>query len=399
MGCIMMRKCHLNTCPVGIATQDPELRAKFAGKPEHVVNYFWLLAQEVREYMALMGFKSIEDMVGRADMLQVNESVLPAKARNLDLRPILRSAATLNPKAATRNISTQDHGLERALDQTLISEARDVLEGTSDNVVIDSSVNNLNRSVGAMLSYEVSTRFGEKGLPDDSIRVRLEGHAGQSFGFALAPGITLEVKGDANDYVGKGLSGGRIVVTPDEQLLKRTSDGEFDASENVIAGNTTMYGATAGEVFLRGKAGERFCVRNSGARTVVEGVGDHGCEYMTGGRVVVIGPTGRNFAAGMSGGIAYIWDPQGTFAERCNMAMVELETIEPASEDERCVQELLCSHEERTGSPRAGEVLREWDAKTRAEFVKVMPIDYRIALEKMQRDSEEDGAGGLEVGM
>ena len=390
MGCIMMRKCHLNTCPVGIATQDPVLREKFRGTPEHVINYFWLMSQEIREYMAEMGFTSMDEMIGRADKLRVNKRVLSEKASKLDLRPILRSGETLNPKASPKRITDQDHGLDKALDVKLVKEAMDVLEGKTKSVEIFTDVNNLNRSVGTMLSYEISKRYGQDGLEqgNDAIRVNLTGHCGQSFGFALAHGITLNVKGDANDYCGKGLSGGKIVVSP-------VDDFDADPQDQVVAGNTLLYGATSGEVYLRGRVGERFCVRNSGADAVSEGCGDHGCEYMTGGNVLILGPTGRNFAAGMSGGIAYVYDEDGKFGEeRCNRAMVYLETVDSKSEDEWKVQEMLNNHIKETDSDRAKEILQRWDEGDREKFVKVYPKDYKHALEAMRR-LEEEGDGKM----
>ena len=359
------------------------------GTPEHVINYFWLMSQEIREYMAAMGFSSMDDMVGRADKLRVNKSVLTEKASLLDMRPILRSGVTLNPKASPRRITDQDHGLEKALDQTLIKDSMDVLEGKIESVQIDTDVNNLNRSVGTMLSYEISKRFGEDGLPCNSINVNLRGHCGQSFGFALAPGVTLNVKGDANDYVGKALSGGKIVISPAD---------EFNGEGQVVAGNTLCYGATSGEVYLRGGVGERFCVRNSGADVVAEFCGDHGAEYMTGGNVLVIGPTGRNFAAGMSGGIAYVYDEDGKFGEeRCNQAMVFLETVDKESEDEWKVRDMLKRHVKETNSSKAKEILDKWDHGDREKFVKVYPKDYKKAMEAMRRDEEgnESMAGSL----
>ena len=367
--------------------------SKHTGTPEHVINYFWLMSQEIREYMAEMGFTSMDEMIGRADKLRVNKQVLSDKAGKIDLRPILRSGETLNPKASPRRITDQDHGLEKALDVKLISEAMDVLEGKTESVEIFTDVSNLNRSVGTMLSYEISKRHGEHGLElgNDAIRVNLNGHCGQSFGFALARGVTLNVKGDANDYCGKGLSGGKIVVSPVD---------EFDAepSDQVVAGNTLLYGATSGEVYLRGRVGERFCVRNSGAEAVSEGCGDHGCEYMTGGNVLIIGPTGRNFAAGMSGGIAYVYDEDGKFGElRCNQAMVFLETVDKESEDEWKVQDMLMRHVNETNSDKAREILKRWNHGDREKFVKVYPKDYKKAMEEMRRDEEgnESMAGSL----
>ena len=382
LGCIMMRKCHLNTCPVGIATQDPELRAKFAGKPEHVVNFMWMLAEEVRTNMAAMGFRTMDDMIGRADMLRVDETTLNPKTATLDLGPILTSAAALAPGEPQINTMQQDHfspeatGLPTILDYGLIEAAAPALE-RGEAVAIEEVVNNRNRSVGAMLSNEVSKRYGGAGLPPGTVNVRLRGHTGQSFGFTLARGITLEVQGDANDGCGKGLSGGEIIVYPDADALGPS----FVAEENVVVGNVALYGATSGSAFFRGKGGERFCVRNSGALAVVEGIGDHGCEYMTGGRMVCLGETGINFAAGMSGGIAYIYDPQGAFPPRCNMEMVGLEPVE-AEEEVAQLRGILEAHHAKTGSAVAAGVLGSWDDSL-GDFVKVMPHDYKRVLREM----------------
>ncbi|KAL3927618.1 MAG: hypothetical protein SGPRY_002739 [Prymnesium sp.] len=378
IGCIMMRKCHLNTCPVGIATQDPELRKKFTGKPEHVVNFMWLLAEEVRENMAMLGFRTMEEMIGRADMLRVNDDSLHSKTATLDLGPILTPAAALAPGEPQYNTMGQDHfspdatGLPTILDYGLIEQSMPALEnGTA--VRITDVINNRNRSVGAMLSNEISKRYGGEGLPDGTIHVSLEGHTGQSFGFVLAKGVTLEVKGDANDGCGKGLSGGEIIVFPDEAKLP----SGFSAEENVVVGNVALYGATSGKAFFRGKGGERFCVRNSGALAVVEGIGDHGCEYMTGGRMVCLGETGINFGAGMSGGIASmvpdkgarasvlceafiyadIYDPEKKFPGRCNMEMVQLETVETADEA-AALRSYITDHFEKTKSPVAAKERR-----------------------------------------
>ena len=323
MGCIMMRKCHLNTCPVGIATQDPELRAKFTGLPEHVVNFFFMLAEEVRELMAQLGVRKFSDLVGRAELLKlVDEAERNYKAQGLDLDTLLYPGKKLNPDALSTKSMEQDHELEVALDNKFVSLCQDAIENQTP-IALEFPVSNLNRTVGTMLSYHVSKRHGERGLDDNTIRIKLIGSAGQSLGFTLAKGITLEVEGDSNDYVGKGLSGGRIVVYPHHAQLA----SGYVAEDNIIIGNVALYGATSGEAFFRGVAGERFCVRNSGAHTVVEGVGDHGCEYMTGGRVVVLGSTGRNFAAGMSGGIAYVLDKDGNFEDRVNPEMVGIEGV------------------------------------------------------------------------
>ena len=377
MGCIMMRKCHLNTCPVGIATQDEELRKKFSGQPEHVVNYFYLLAEEVREIMAKLGYSKMEDMIGQTQHLEVNKRGLNYKSRGLDLSPLLTPAAELNPNTGIRNLTGQDHGLDKTIDNVFIAKAMDALENKTP-VVIEGDIDNLNRTTGTMLSYEVSSRHGTDGLPDDTIKINLKGHCGQSFAFTLAKGITVNVEGDANDYCGKGLSGGKIAIYPKKNVV----DAGFVPQDHVVVGNTALYGATSGKAFFRGKAGERFCVRNSGATTVVEGLGDHGCEYMTGGRVVVLGNTGRNFAAGMSGGIAYVYDPEGTFPEKCNMGLVGLETIETEAEKQE-VFDYIKEHVEVTDSDLGREFLEDWDAKAK-NFVKVMPHDYKRVLQEQE---------------
>jgi glutamate synthase domain-containing protein 2/glutamate synthase domain-containing protein 3 len=376
LGCIMMRKCHLNTCPVGVATQDPLLRKKFTGTPEHVMNFLWLLAEDVRRHMAALGFRRVADMVGRCDMMEVNADAVNYKSRHLDLSPILLPAASLNPGVGTMKTAghDQDHGLEAALDKTIIARAAPALSGSGAKVHMEFPVTNLNRSVGAMLSCEVSRKFGGAGLPPGSINIKLRGHAGQSLGFVLAPGVSIDVEGDANDYVGKGLSGGELAVYPAPGVV----EAGFAAEANTIVGNVALYGATKGNAFFRGKAGERFAVRNSGATTVVEGCGDHGCEYMTGGRVVVLGATGRNFAAGMSGGIAYIHDPSAVFPSLCNTEMVDLEPV-VAAEDAQELRAVIEMHAARTGSPVAAALLADWAAAQR-QFVKVMPHDYKRVL-------------------
>jgi glutamate synthase (NADPH) large chain len=364
-GCIMMRVCHLDTCPVGIATQNPELRKRFAGKPEFVVNFFEFIAEEVREYLAQMGFRSIAEAVGQAGMLDADQAVDHWKAHGLDLTPILYTP-DLPPGAARRSIVAQDHGIDRALDNTLIQLAEGALQDGRP-VRLELPVRNVNRTVGTMLGYEVTRRWGADGLPDNTIDISLRGSAGQSFGAFLPRGITLRLAGDANDYVGKGLSGGRLIVTPDPEA-------PFAAEEQIIAGNVIGYGATGGEIFLRGTVGERFCVRNSGAVAVAEGIGDHGCEYMTGGRVVVLGPVGRNFAAGMSGGIAYVLDlPR----RRVNAEMVDLDPLD--AEDAAFLRETVERHFGETGSAVAARLLDDWDAAL-ARFGKVMPKDYKRVL-------------------
>lgn len=372
MGCIMMRKCHLNTCPVGIATQDPELRKKFEGTPEHVINFFYYVANELRGIMAKLGFRTINEMVGHAEKLLVRDDLRNVKSANLDLGPILTPAHTLRPGVATYNVRKQDHRLHVRLDNKLIDEAEVTLEKGLP-VQINCEVVNTDRAFGATLSYRISKKFGEKGLPDDTVHVDVYGSAGQSFGAFLAPGVTLELEGDANDYVGKGLSGGRLVVYPPQ-------NSSFNSEENMIVGNTCLYGATSGHAYFRGIAAERFAVRNSGATAVVEGVGDHGCEYMTGGRVVVLGATGRNFAAGMSGGIAYVLDIAQEFQQNCNSEMVELCQLTEPSEI-AFVRGLIEDHRHYTGSPLAARVLNEFN-RLLPLFVKVYPVDFKRVMEE-----------------
>jgi len=370
LGCIMMRVCHLNTCPVGIATQDPELRRRFAGKPEHVVNFFRFLAEEVREHMARLGFRTMEEMIGRVDRLDVAPAVDHWKACGLDLSSILHQPE-MPPEVARRRVVPQDHGLEKGLDHTtLIPACREAIEHRRP-ISLALPIRNVNRTVGTMLGYEVTSRWGAEGLPDGTIQVHFSGSAGQSFGAFLPRGITFTLEGDANDYWGKGLSGGRLIVHPPRR-------SPFVPEDNIVIGNVALYGATGGEAFVRGLAGERFCVRNSGAHAVVEGVGDHGCEYMTGGRVVVIGRTGRNFAAGMSGGVAYVLDLDGDFQRRCNREMVDLEPLEQPA-DVQLVGDLIDRHVAYTGSAHAAKILANWRAM-QARFVKVMPKDYKRVL-------------------
>nr|WP_257817304.1 glutamate synthase large subunit [Phenylobacterium sp. J367] len=405
-GCIMMRKCHLNTCPVGVATQDPVLRARFTGQPEHVINYFFFVAEELREIMAELGFRTLNEMIGRVDRLDMSPALDHWKAHGVDLSRILY-AAPAQGQPGLWNQDRQDHGLGKALDHTFIRDAQAALE-TGEPVRGEYQIRNINRTAGAMLSGEVAKRYGHAGLPEDTISLKLTGVAGQSFGAFLARGVTLELVGDANDYVGKGLSGGRVVV-------RQPAEATREPTRNIIVGNTVLYGAIAGEAYFEGVAGERFAVRNSGAVAVVEGVGDHGCEYMTGGVVVVLGDTGRNFAAGMSGGVAYVYDPEGRFSELCNTAMVALERVEPAGPvsaadepfrpsqrslsvenngmgdmlrfDAERLRILIERHRLHTGSKRAAEILENWDDAVRA-FVKVMPTDYRRALLDLAAERE-----------
>ncbi|WP_231378554.1 glutamate synthase-related protein [Bordetella sp. FB-8] len=393
-GCIMMRKCHLNTCPVGVATQDPQLRKKFSGKPEHVVNFFFFVAEEVREIMAQLGIRRFEDMIGRTDLLDVRAGIEHWKARGLDFSRVFHRPVPIAGDAIFQ-VEQQDHGLAGALDHQLIERCKPALE-RGEKVSFITPVRNRNRTIGAMLSGAVATRHGHEGLPDDTIHIQCNGTAGQSFGAFLAHGITFDLVGEANDYVGKGLSGGRIIA-------RSPNDFRGFGPEHIIAGNTALYGALSGEAYLNGVAGERFAVRNSGAAAVVEGTGDHGCEYMTGGTVVVLGNTGRNFAAGMSGGVAYVWDPDRSFRQRCNLAMVELEPVlahaeqsgesaqatwhsaqrggEPQA-DETLLRRLVEDHFRYTGSFRAREILGDWET-ARGKFVKVMPIEYKRALAEL----------------
>ncbi len=387
VGCIMMRKCHLNTCPVGVATQDPVLRKRFAGKPEHVINFFFMLAEEVREIMAAMGFRTVSEMIGRVDRLDARRAVDHWKAKGLDLSPLFHKPA-VGPEVAIHNCETQYHGLEKALDNAVIEKARPALQ-RGKPVRIETPITNRNRTFGAMLSGEVARRYGHTGLPEDTISITARGTAGQSFGAFLAHGVSLELIGDANDYLGKGLSGGRIAVylPPESKLVP---------SENIVVGNTVLYGAISGECYVSGVAGERFAVRNSGAIVVVEGVGDHGCEYMTGGCVAVIGKTGRNFAAGMSGGIAYVLDETGGFKSLCNLQMVELEPVtflakgaktdlsgpllgDPMRDDEPRLRRLIERHMHYTNSARARHILAHW-RQYLPKFVKIVPMDFRRAL-------------------
>ena len=375
LGCIMMRKCHLNTCPVGIATQDPELRKKFTGSPEHVVNYLFMVAEELRQIMAMLGLRTINEMIGRVDLLQTDKALAHWKAKGLDLSAIITSAQEPEEFLGSYAMHEQDHELDKALDNRLISLAEPALT-RGDAIHAQLPIVNTNRVVGAMLSNKVITDVGPQMLADDTIHFKFDGSAGQSFGCWLAKGITLEVEGDANDFVGKGMSGGRVVVYPPK-------NSSFAPEDNIVVGNVALYGATSGEAYFRGIAAERFCVRNSGASAVVEGVGDHGCEYMTGGRVVVLGNTGRNFAAGMSGGIAYIWDPEGTFTGNCNAEMVDLDPL-VADEDIAELKQLISNHADFTGSTVAGAVLNNW-ANQVTRFVKVMPKDYKRVLSEREQ--------------
>jgi glutamate synthase (NADPH/NADH) large chain len=405
-GCIMMRKCHLNTCPVGVATQDPVLRKKFVGTPEHVINFFFFVAEEVRELMAAMGYRRFDEMIGQMQMLDRAKAVEHWKAKGLDFSKLFHKPKP-HPGDAISHTESQDHKLDKVLDRRLIERAKDAIENGTQ-VVIEEAIKNTDRVTGAMLSGVIAERYGEAGLPDDTIVVKLKGTAGQSFGGFLAKGVTLELEGQANDYIGKGLSGGRIVVRPPENT-------SIVAEESIIVGNTSLYGATDGESYFCGVAGERFAVRNSGAVSVVEGTGDHGCEYMTGGVVVVLGETGRNFGAGMSGGVAYVYDPDGVFEGRCNMAMVDLETIDVSEMDDdgnyrhilECyankkikivgdltkfdaarLHHLIQTHATYTGSTRARDLLADW-RNALTKFRKVMPTEYKQAMQKLALTEEQ----------
>jgi glutamate synthase (ferredoxin) len=377
MGCILMRVCHLNTCPVGIATQNPVLRQRFAGLPEHVVQYLFFVAEEMREIMARLGFRTVEEMIGRVDRLSVDGAVRHWKARGLDFSELLHKPDVPH---AIRHCEKQDHRLDQVLDVRLLEMARPALEH-GESIEAHLPIRNVDRTVGTILGSEVSRRYGAEGLPDDTITLHFTGSAGQSFGAFAPRGMTLWVHGETNDYCGKGLSGGRIVVQVPE-------GARFDPAENIITGNVVLYGATSGEAYFQGVAGERFCVRNSGAHAVVEGVGDHGCEYMTGGRVVVLGPAGRNFGAGMCGGFAYVLDLDGGFPHQVNPERVDLEPLTP--EDEEVIQRLVRRHFEYTRSERAEEVLRKWNDYA-PRFVKVFPKDLKVALDARLSARTGDG--------
>ena len=385
LGCLMMRVCHLNTCPVGVATQDPRLREKFAGKPEYVVNFMKFVAQELREIMAQLGMRTVDQMVGRTDLLQPINAIEHWKAKGLDLYPLLYQPL-LDPEVNRYCVEKQNHGLEQSLDMTLLLDLCRPAVEQGEAVRAELAIGNVNRVVGTIVGNEITKRHGAEGLPDGTVQLRFRGSAGQSFGAFIPRGMTLELEGDANDYLGKGLSGGRIVLYPPK-------GSGFAAEENIITGNVACYGATSGEVYIRGMAGERFCVRNSGARAVVEAVGDHGCEYMTGGCVAVLGPTGRNFAAGMSGGVAYVLDREGDFSTRCNGQMVQLEPLE--EEDKAELKAMIERHGALTCSSRAAAILGEWESSL-PKFVKVMPKDYKRVLKALAR-AREAGLTGDEA--
>ncbi len=375
LGCVMMRKCHLNTCPVGVATQDTELRKRFVGRYEYLVNFFRFLAQDTREQLAAMGFRSLDEIVGRADLLERKYYPELPKTEKIDLSRI--TSYPKNPSGFIfRRKSGQYHRIDDILDRRLISEALPAIDFLQP-VGIKSKIKNTDRSTGAMLSGQVALRYGQAGLPDHTISAYFEGSAGQSFGAFLVHGITFYLHGDTNDYLGKGLSGGRIIVTPPK-------DSTFRPEENIICGNTSLYGATAGEVYINGIAGERFCVRNSGATAVVEGAGDLCCEYMTGGRVVVLGSTGRNFAAGMSGGVAYVLNAENDFDYYCNMEMVELSLVEDLS-DSRELRDLIFKHQQYTNSTLAKQILEHWEHYA-GMFIKVVPIEYKKVFQEKKMD-------------
>ncbi|MDE7144648.1 MAG: glutamate synthase subunit alpha, partial [Duncaniella sp.] len=369
LGCVMMRKCHMNTCPVGVATQNEELRKRFVGRSEYVVNFFKFLAQEIRETMAEMGVRKMDDIIGRADLLFVKPGMESHKTATLDFSRLLYMPEETETNAII-NVVAQNHDIAHVLDREIISRAYPAIESGMP-VELEFPIKNTDRSVGAMLSGVVAKKYGDAGLPDNTILCTFKGAAGQSFGAFLEHGISFRLEGDANDYVGKGLSGGKIVIVPPQ-------GSKFAPEANIIAGNTILYGATSGEIYINGRVGERFCVRNSGATAVVEGVGDHCCEYMTGGRTVVLGTTGRNFAAGMSGGIAYVWNPNGDFDYFCNMEMVELSLIEEMA-DNRELYRLIGNHFKHTHSPLAGAMLDNWDEYVQ-QFIKVIPIEYKKVL-------------------
>jgi glutamate synthase domain-containing protein 3 len=383
----MMRKCHLNTCPVGIATQDEELRKRFAGKPEYVTRFFYFVAEEVRELMAKLGFRRFDDMVGQVDRLRMRPAVDHWKARGLDLTAILHRP-DVPEGVAVRHADVQDHGVDKILDRRLIELAQPALE-RGERVEAKLAIRNVDRTVGTMLGYEVTKRYGGKGLPEDTIHLTFTGTAGQSFGAFVPKGVTLDLIGDANDYTGKGLSGGMIIVRP-------PATATYVPERNIVVGNTVLYGATGGEAYYHGVAGERFAVRNSGAHAVVEGVGDHGCEYMTGGRVVVLGKTGRNFAAGMSGGLAYVYDPAEKFPARCNMAMVELSQVGDP-EDVETIHRMISRHVEFTGSRLGKELLDDWQ-EAYPQFVKVFPLDYKRVLEERAAREKAGAERSVEEG-
>jgi glutamate synthase (ferredoxin) len=386
LGCILMRVCHLNTCPVGVATQEPKLRERFTGNPDHIVNFMRFIAMELREIMAKLGFRTVNEMVGRTDKLIPWKAIDHWKAKGLDLTPILHQPEAGAGVGRYRQMD-QDHGLEKSLDVTKLLEICQPAIERGEKVKAELPIINVNRVVGTITGSEITKKHGANGLPEDTVQLKFNGSAGQSFGAFCPRGMTLELEGDANDYFGKGLSGGKLIVYPPRAAT-------FKAEENIIVGNVAFYGATGGEAFIRGMAGERFCVRNSGVNVVVEAVGDHGCEYMTGGRVVILGPTGRNFAAGMSGGIAYVLDEKGDFATRCNLEMVGLEKLTDADEIE-VVWKMVQRHQTYTRSERTTKILADWKHFV-PKFVKVMPQDYARVLKSLKK-VESQGLSGDEA--
>jgi len=377
----MMRKCHLNTCPVGIATQDKELRKKFKGDPEDVINYLFMVAKELRAIMAQLGFRTVNEMIGRVDCLEVDKAIDHWKREGLDFSSILHPAEIIFEGTEVFHTQDQDHGLDKALDHELIKQTKKAIQ-KAEKVTIELPVKNTNRVVGTILSNEVSKIWEEKGLPDDTINLKLNGSAGQSLAAWLAKGITITLEGDANDYVGKGLSGGKLIIYPPKA-------SSFKSEENILIGNVALYGATGGEAYFRGVAAERFCVRNSGAKVVIEGIGDHGCEYMTGGRAAILGPVGRNFGAGMSGGIAYVYDPEDKLEQLSNLDTFELEKLE-IEEDINELKLLVENHSAYTDSDVAKRILKNWNEELKA-FKKVMPTDYKRVL--LEQDRKEKKAG------
>jgi glutamate synthase domain-containing protein 3 len=379
LGCIMMRKCHLNTCPVGIATQDKELRKKFTGQPENVVNYLFMVAKDLRKIMSELGFRSVEEMIGRVDCLEADNAIDHWKRNGLDFSNILQPAQKIFDNTEVFHTQSQDHGLDKALDNVLISKSKHAIE-TGTKVTLEEKILNTNRVVGTMLSNEVAKIWEDKGLPEDTINIKLNGSAGQSFAAWLVKGITMTLEGDANDFVGKGLSGGKLIIYPPK-------NSSFKAENNILLGNVALYGATEGEAYFRGIAAERFCVRNSGATVVVEGIGDHGCEYMTGGKAIILGPTGRNFGAGMSGGEAFVYDPNKELERKCNLDTFELEEL--INENDLIgLKELIEKHYKYTDSEVAKNILNDWDNQI-DNFVKVMPTDYKRVLEEMNQSHKE----------
>ena len=373
LGCIMMRKCHLNTCPVGIATQDKELRKKFNGSPENVINYLFMVAKELRIIMSKLGIKKVDDLIGRVDLLEMEKALNHWKRDGLDLTKILTPAEIIFKDTEVFNTKKQNHNLEKSLDMSLFRSIRNNIE-KKQKININMEIGNTNRVFGTILSNEVSKIWGANGLPNDTLNINLNGSAGQSFGAWITKGITLNLEGDANDFVGKGLSGGKIIIYPPK-------DSNFVPEENILLGNVALYGATDGEAYFRGIAAERFCVRNSGAKVVVEGIGDHGCEYMTGGRAVILGETGRNFGAGMSGGIAYVYDPKGKFIRKCNLSTFDLEDL-VIKEDVEELKKLISNHLKYTKSDVAEKILSNWNQELK-NFTKVMPTDYKRVLQEM----------------